>query len=58
VVLGSEGIGIEINSTSQFDMLNNSLWDAQTTYGSGTLGAAPTTAAFSELITYILLGVL
>jgi TonB-linked SusC/RagA family outer membrane protein len=42
--LGSEGIGIEINSTSQFDMLNNSLWDAQTTYGSGTLGAAPTTA--------------
>ena len=43
--LGSEGIGIEINSTSQFDMLNNSLWDAQTTYGSGTLGAAPTSAA-------------
>jgi TonB-linked SusC/RagA family outer membrane protein len=43
--LGSEGIGIEINSTSQFDMLNNSLWDAQTTYGSGTLGEAPTSAA-------------
>ena len=33
--LGSEGLGIEINSTAQFDMLNNSLWDAQTTYGSG-----------------------
>jgi TonB-linked SusC/RagA family outer membrane protein len=43
--LGSEGIGIEINSTSQFDMLNNSLWDAQTTYGSGTLGEAPSSAA-------------
>ena len=43
--LGSEGIGIEINSTSQFDMLNNSLWDAQTTYGSGNLGIAPTSAA-------------
>jgi TonB-linked SusC/RagA family outer membrane protein len=40
--LGSEGLGIEINSTSQFDMLNNSLWDSQTTYGSGNLGAAPT----------------
>ena len=25
-------------------MLNNSLWDAQTTYGSGTLGEAPTSA--------------
>ena len=43
--LGSEGIGIEINSTSQFDMLNNSLWDAQTIYGSGNLGEAPTSAA-------------
>ena len=43
--LGSEGIGIEINSTSQFDMLNNSLWDAQTIYGSGNLGAAPTSQA-------------
>ena len=43
--LGSEGIGIEINSTSQFDMINNSLWDAQTLYGSGTLGIAPTSAA-------------
>ena len=42
--LGGEGIGIEINSTSQFDMLNNSLWDAQTIYGSGTQGLAPTTA--------------
>jgi len=42
--LGGEGIGIEINSTSQFDMLNNSLWDAQTIYGAGTQGLAPTTA--------------
>ena len=25
-------------------MLNNSLWDAQTIYGSGTQGLAPTTA--------------
>ena len=41
--LGSEGLGIEINSTAQFDMLNNDLWDAQTTYGSGSLGVAPTT---------------
>ena len=39
--LGSEGLGIEINSTSQFDMLNNSLWDTQTTYGSGSLGQLP-----------------
>ena len=43
--LGGEGIGIEINSTSQFDTLNSSLWDAQTIYGSGNLGAAPTSAA-------------
>ena len=43
--LGSEGIGIEINSTSQFDMINKSLWDAQTIYGSGNLGAAPTSQA-------------
>ena len=42
--LGSEGLGIEINSTAQFDMLNNSLWDAQTIYGSGTQGLAPTNA--------------
>ena len=40
--LGSEGLGIEINSTTQFDMLNTSLWDTQTTYGAGSLGAAPT----------------
>jgi TonB-linked SusC/RagA family outer membrane protein len=33
--LGSEGLGIEINSTAQFDVLNNDLWDAQTTYGFG-----------------------
>ncbi|NCX70662.1 MAG: SusC/RagA family TonB-linked outer membrane protein, partial [Rhodobacteraceae bacterium] len=39
--LGSEGLGIEINSTTQFDMLNTSLWDTQTTYGAGSLGAAP-----------------
>jgi len=39
--LGSEGLGIEINSTTQFDMLNTDLWDTQTTYGSGTLGQAP-----------------
>ena len=43
--LGSEGLGIEINSTSQFDMLNTSLWDTQSIYGSGSLGAAPTNAA-------------
>ena len=42
--LGSEGLGIEINSTAQVDMLNNSLWDAQTIYGSGTQGLAPTNA--------------
>jgi TonB-linked SusC/RagA family outer membrane protein len=42
--LGAEGLGIEINSTAQFDMLNNDLWDAQTTYGSGTGGVAPATA--------------
>ena len=39
--LGSEGLGIEINSTTQFDMLNTSLWDTQTTYGAGSLGSAP-----------------
>ena len=39
--LGSEGLGIEINSTTQFDTLNTSLWDTQTTYGAGSLGAAP-----------------
>jgi TonB-linked SusC/RagA family outer membrane protein len=39
--LGSEGLGIEINSTVQFDTLNTSLWDAQTTYGAGSLGSAP-----------------
>ena len=39
--LGSEGLGIEINSTAQFDMLNNSLWDAQTTYGSGANAQVP-----------------
>ncbi len=33
--LGSEGLGIEFNSTAQFDVLNNDLWDAQTTYGFG-----------------------
>ena len=42
--LGSEGLGIEINSTSQFDLLNTTLWDTQSTYGSGSLGAAPTNA--------------
>ena len=49
--LGSEGLGIEINSTTQFDMLNTSLWDAQTTYGSGSLGAAPSnsTSAMDNL---------
>jgi TonB-linked SusC/RagA family outer membrane protein len=39
--LGSEGLGIEINSTTQFDTLNTSLWDTQTTYGAGSLGAVP-----------------
>ena len=39
--LGSEGLGIEINSTTQFDTLNTSLWDTQTTYGAGSLGSAP-----------------
>ena len=43
--LGSEGLGIEVNSTSQFDLLNTNLWDTQQTYGSGSLGAAPTNAA-------------
>jgi len=49
--LGSEGLGIEINSTTQFDMLNTSLWDAQTTYGSGSLGVAPSnsTSAMDNL---------
>ena len=49
--LGSEGLGIEINSTTQFDMLNTSLWDAQTTYGSGSLGSAPSnsTSAMDNL---------
>ena len=43
--LGSEGLGIEVNSTSQFDLLNTNLWDTQQTYGSGSLGAAPTNSA-------------
>ena len=49
--LGSEGLGIEINSTTQFDMLNTSLWDAQTTYGSGSLGVVPSnsTSAMDNL---------
>jgi TonB-dependent SusC/RagA subfamily outer membrane receptor len=32
--LGKEGLGIEVNSTTQFDMVNNDLWDVQTIYGS------------------------
>jgi TonB-linked SusC/RagA family outer membrane protein len=49
--LGSEGLGIEINSTTQFDTLNTSLWDAQTTYGSGSLGVVPSnsTSAMDNL---------
>ena len=49
--LGSEGLGIEINSTAQFDMLNNSLWDAQTTYGSGFNALVPSSKedALSEV---------
>ena len=49
--LGSEGLGIEINSTAQFDMLNNSLWDAQTTYGSGFNAQVPSSKedALSEV---------
>ena len=43
--LGSEGLGIEINSTAQFDMINNDLWDVQSTYGSGSLGTVPQNAA-------------
>ena len=42
--LGSEGVGIEINSTAQFDMLNNSIWDPQTIYGSGSGGVVPASA--------------
>ena len=43
--LGSEGMGIEINSTAQFDTLNTSLWDTQTTYGAGSLGVVPSNSA-------------
>ena len=32
---GTEGIGVEFNSSTQFDMLNLSLRDTQTTYGQG-----------------------
>ena len=41
----TEGLGIEFNSTSQFDTLNDALWDPQTLYGSGSLGIAPTSQA-------------
>jgi TonB-linked SusC/RagA family outer membrane protein len=49
--LGSEGLGIEINSTSQFDMINTSMWDAQTTYGSGFNAVVPSSTedALSEV---------
>jgi TonB-linked SusC/RagA family outer membrane protein len=43
--LGKEGLGIEVNSTTQFDFVNNDLWDPQTTYGSGRLGAVPANQA-------------
>jgi len=32
---GTEGIGVEFNTSTQFDMLNLSLRDTQTTYGQG-----------------------
>jgi len=43
--LGKEGLGIEVNSTTQFDMVNNDLWDVQTIYGSGREGQVPANQA-------------
>ena len=43
--LGKEGLGIEVNSTTQFDMVNNDLWDVQTIYGSGREGNVPANQA-------------
>ena len=43
--LGKEGLGIEVNSTTQFDFVNNELWDVQTTYGSGREGKVPANQA-------------
>jgi TonB-linked SusC/RagA family outer membrane protein len=36
--VGAEGIGVEYNTTMQFDVLNNSLVDVQTIYGQGRDG--------------------
>ena len=35
---GAKGIGVEYNTTMQFDVLNNSLVDVQTIYGQGRDG--------------------
>ncbi len=43
--LGKEGLGIEVNSTTQFDFINNQLWDVQSTYGSGREGQVPANQA-------------
>ena len=43
--LGKEGLGIEVNSTTQFDFINNQLWDTQSTYGSGREGQVPANQA-------------
>ena len=43
--LGKEGLGIEVNSTTQFDFINTDLWDVQSTYGSGREGQVPANTA-------------
>ncbi|WP_299557263.1 SusC/RagA family TonB-linked outer membrane protein [Seonamhaeicola sp.] len=40
---GQKGIGVEINSTTVFDVVDTSLQDFQTSYGQGSFGAAPLT---------------